>query len=116
MSRDEFRSQDSPEGAHRRRWSRLSWRSPIQGDKHFADCVARADILKETLRFVHIWGKMKKCSPVNSDYLLEIYFYWGRQLAAGAKEVMNDYDYSDYTFLEFCGALISSGMRHFGRR
>ena len=71
---------------------------------------------KEILRFVDTLRKVKKCSPVDSDDLLEIYFYWGRQLAARAKEVMNNYDYSDNTLLAFGGALISSGMRHFGRR
>ena len=71
---------------------------------------------KEILRFVDTLWKVKKCSPVDSDYLLEIYFYWGRQLAAGAKEVMNDYKYSDSTFCGFGGASISSCMCHFGRR
>ena len=55
---------------------------------------------------------MQKCSPVDSDYLLENYFYWGRQLAAGAKGVMKDYDYSDYSCWEFYGVSISSGMCH----
>ena len=89
---------------------------PHSRGQAFCSLCSPGGHFKEIPGFVGTLRKVKKCSPVDSDYLLEIYFYWGRQLAAGAKEVMNDYDYSDYTFLEFCGALISSGMRHSGRR
>jgi hypothetical protein len=55
------------------------------------------------LDFVAFWAKLKKSLPVEGDYLLGNYFYWGVWIAGGLKGVKRDYPLFHYFFLGFSG-------------